>query len=229
MKLKAPKGRVICRVDMEKKNQHSFTDGTTIYIGRKYNNLNRRETEPVNCEVIDGEGIPEGAEILVHHNALHDTYKIFDYEKLSGESAASDIKYFSIEENRCYLWREKGGQWQPLKGFATALRIFKPYKGVLEGIPPTLIKNVLLITSGELSGKVCHTLIATDYEIIFQGDDNREARVIRCRHYEGEELQEREELTGVDEEMTRLVHSGELLVGLSISDAACYQEYNIYG
>jgi hypothetical protein len=228
MKLKAPKGRVIVSVDVELKNSHTFESGVKLYIGRKYNNLNRRETEPVNATVIDAENIPEGSQILVHHNSFHDAYMINNYRKLGG--AADDIREFSIEEDRCYLWREKkGDEWKPLKGYATALRVYKPYKGFLTGIDPTEIKNVLFITSGELCGKVANQLIATDYEIIYQGDDNREARIIRCRHYEGAELNDREEIVAIDNDLTRRVHAGELLVGISPTKAAIHNEYAIYG
>lgn len=229
MKLKAPKDRVIICIDMNRKNQHSFADGTTIYIGRQYNNLNQRETQPVNAEVVDSEYIPEGSEILIHHNSVHQTYLINDYQKLSGENVSSDIKYYSIEEDRCYLWREPGGEWKPLKGYATALRVYEPYKGFLVGIDPKVIKNALLITSGELNGQVAIMLLATDYEIIYQGDDNRESRVIRVRHFEGEEQNEREEVVAIDAEMTQKVHAGELLVGLSETKCEVYNEVNIYG
>ena len=64
--MRAVEGRVIISVDHEKKNSHTFEDGTTIRLERDWNNLNRRETQPVNAIVIDGEGIKDGAEILIH-------------------------------------------------------------------------------------------------------------------------------------------------------------------
>jgi len=74
---------------------------------------------------------------------------------------------------------------------------------------------ILYLTSGEYANKVAHTLKACDYEIIFQGDDGREKRVVRCRHYE-DEMNEREELIAIDDYLTEQVNDGELLVGLSI-------------
>ena len=64
--LKAVDGKVIISVDLEGKNSHTFSDGTKIRLERQYNNLNRRETHPVNAIVIDGEGVKSGSQILIH-------------------------------------------------------------------------------------------------------------------------------------------------------------------
>lgn len=215
--LKYISGRVIVEVDIEKKNSHKFQDGTEIRLERKYNEFNRRITEPVNATVISAEHIPSGSEILIGHNSLHDTNKIFNFKPLSGEAIASDIKYFSLPEEDCFAWRDENNELQPMKDFCFALRVFKPYKGILEGIEPTEIKNVLYITTGYLNGKVVHTLKASDYEIIYQGLDGREARVIRCRHFQDED-NEKEEIVAISGDLTKQVNSGKLLVGLSKSD-----------
>lgn len=210
--LKHTIGRVVISIDLEGKNSHTFSDGQKIYIGRQFNNLNRRETEPVNAYVVSAENIPQGSEILIHPNAIHDTNKIFGFNE-----DISDVKYYSIPEEQCYLWKNNE-DWQPLKNFATGLRIFIEYKGVLEGIEHTQIKNVLYITSGHLKGKVVHTLKACDYEVIFMGDRGVEERVIRLRHYENE-INEREEIVAIDDILTQEVKSGNLLIGISSSDA----------
>ena len=93
MKLKAPSNRVIIKVDLESKNSHTFKDGTKIKLERVYDNFNMRYVKPVNAEVVDAKDIPTGAEILIHHNATHDTYKIFNYQRPTTE-ASSDIQYF---------------------------------------------------------------------------------------------------------------------------------------
>jgi hypothetical protein len=206
--LKHTHGRVIISVDMEGKNSHTFQSGQKIYIGRQFDNFNKRETHPVNAFVIDADGIPEGAEILIHPNATQDSYKIFNFD-----DELSDVRYFSVPENECYLWRD-GEKWKPLKGFATGLRVFIPYKGIIEGIPNEQVKNVLYITSGEFEGKVVHTLKACDYEIIFIGTKGVEERIIRCRHFENE-WNEREEIICVDESLTKKVNKNELLIGIS--------------
>jgi hypothetical protein len=206
-------GRVIISINIEEKNSHTFSDGTKIYVGRQFNNLNRRETEPVNAYVISADGIPEGAEILIHPNSIHDSNKIFNFD-----SDISDVKYYSIPQENCYLWRVENEDWQPLKGYVTGLRVFKEYQGVLTGIDNELIKHVLYITSGELKGKVVHTLKACDYEIIYMGKSGIEERVIRCRHFEDEE-NEREEIIAIDDYLTDQVQLMNLMVGLSSKDA----------
>lgn len=211
-------GRVVVSVDLEGKNSHRFSDGTTIRLERQYNNFNRRETEPVNATVISGDDIPSGAEILISHNALHDVNRIFDYGTLSGTAEASSVKYYSLPISDCFAWRDSDGDLQPLNGYAFGLRVYKPYAGVLTGIEPEVIKNVLLITTGDLCGNICHVLKASDYEIIYQGTRGREERVIRLRHSDSEVI-DREEIVAVSGHLTGLFKKGKLLAGLSPGDA----------
>ena len=86
------------------------------------------------------------------------------------------------------------------------------------GIEPTIVKDVLYITTGEFKDNVVHVLKAADYEIIYQGKDGREERVIRCRHFE-DDYNEKEELVAIAHDLTDKVKSGELLIGLSTKDA----------
>lgn len=217
MKLKSPANRVIIKVDLESKNSHTFKDGTKIKLERQYDNFNMRYVKPVNAEVVNAKDIPEGAEILIHHNATHDTYKIFNYQRPTAE-ASSDIQYFSIPIEECFMWRtEKGSTWNALNNFITGLRIFEPYNGFLQGIEPSLIKNKIYVTSGELAGNVVGTVISSDYEIIYQNDDGTEGKIIRLRYYP--EGNDRNEVISVEHEYTERVKNGELLVGYSISDA----------
>lgn len=213
--IKSVHGRIIIKIDIDSKNTHTFANGKTIYLGRQFNNLNRRETEPVNAFVVDSSYIPKGAEILIHPNAIVDANRIFDYTDMEDELGNS-LRYYSIEEISAFLYRENDG-WKPLRGFVTALRIFEPYKGHLIGIPPKKLNNILYITSGELSGKACHTLNACDYEIIFQDKNGQENRIIRARHYEGE-IHDREEMTCIDNVITEKINSGEFLIGISNSN-----------
>lgn len=222
MKLKAPSNRVIIKVDLESKNSHTFKDGTKIKLERVYDNFNMRYVKPVNAEVVDAKDIPTGAEILIHHNATHDTYKIFNYQRPTTE-ASSDIQYFSIPIEECFMWREgKGSIWNALNNFVTALRIFKPYKGVLQGIEPEVMNNKLYITSGELKGRAVNTVISSDYEIIYQNDDGTEGRIIRLRYFP--DGNDRNEIIAINDNMTELVESGELLVGYNKSDAKQLKE-----
>ena len=217
MKLISPANRVIIKVDLESKNSHTFKDGTKIKLERQYDNFNMRYVKPVNAEVVNAKDIPEGAEILIHHNATHDTYKIFNYQRPTAE-ASSDVQYFSIPIEECFMWRtEKGSTWNALNNFITGLRIFEPYNGTLQGIDPSLIKNKIYVTSGELTGNVVGTVISSDYEIIYQNDDGTEGKIIRLRYYP--EGNDRNEVISVEHEYTERVNKGELLVGYSISDA----------
>ncbi len=211
--------RVVVSVDMERKNSHTFQDGTTIRLERKYNEFNQRITQPVQGIVISAENIPDGSELLFSHNATHDSNRIFNYTPLSGSDIASDIRYFSIPEADCYAWRDKGGELKPMKDFAFGLRVFKPYTGFLTGIESEILKDVLYMTTGHLKGNVCMTLKACDYQIIFQNEDGREESVIRLRHSEERKYFEREELIGIRHDLTEQVNEGKLIVGLSISDA----------
>jgi hypothetical protein len=218
IKLKHVEGRIIVAIDIEKKNQHSFEDGTVIRIERKYNNFNRRETEPVNATVVSAENIPEGSEILIHHNSNHETNLIRNYQSLSGKVEADSIRYFSIAENEAFVWHD-GKEWKPLPGYDFALRVFRPYNGSLQGIEPEQIKNTLYLTTGEYKGLICHTIKYVDYELVFQDRNNRENRLIRVRTNGDEKTKREEEIVCINHDLTNKLNRGELYVGLSRSDA----------
>lgn len=211
--LKNVYGRVIIAIDLDYKNAHTFSNGEKIYIGRQFNNLNRRETEPVNAKVISSDYIPANSDILIHQNAAIDTNKIFGFSEDD-----TTVRYYSIPEDQCYLWKDKNGEWKPLKGYATGVRVFQKHEGLLTGIPHKQLKNVLFMTSGEFENKAVRTLNACDYEIVFMGDNGQEERIIRLRHYENE-INEREEIVCVDENITQKIEKRELLIGNSVSDA----------
>lgn len=217
--LKHVEGKVIVSIDLQAKNSHTFQDGTKIRIERQFDNFNRRYTEPTNAIVISGKDIPEGVEILVHPNAVADHHKIHNYKKLSGQDLASDIKYYSIPEDMCFFWRDKNDTWQPIPPFETALRVFKPYKGILVGIDPTLLKDTLFVTSGNFKGQVVKTLVSSDYEVIFQDVNGREGRLIRFRPNGCEKTKKEPEAIAILNDETKKVNKGELTVGIGIKDA----------
>jgi hypothetical protein len=218
MKLTHTEGRIIVSVDMNYKNSHTFTDGTKISLERKYDNFDQKYTQPVNAIVISAENIPEGSEIIIHHNCTHETNRINNYKALSGEDIAADVRYFSIKVTEAFAWRN-GAKWQPLPGFDFALRIFKPYFGVIEGIEPTLIKNILWITTGEYKGNAVVTLKHCDYQLIFQDINGREANLIRLRSAENVEEQRECEIIALHNDYTEKILNGQLHVGLTKSDA----------
>jgi hypothetical protein len=210
--------RIFIKCDKEYKNSHTFESGDTISLQRKFDNFNRRHTQPVNAIVIDSAIIPKGAEILCHHNSTHPTYELPDYKGLDGEYLSGNEKYYSIPETECYAWRIGDGEWNPAPGFEFGLRIFKQYDGILSGILPKQLVNKLLIATGEYCGKVVMTKGASDYEVIYQQSNGREGRLIRVRHFsEPENI--REEIIGIDYTATEKVESGEYLIGLSPQEA----------
>lgn len=222
-KLKHIENRIVVQVDMDYKNSHMFSDGTKISLERRYDNFDRKYTEPVNAIVISGENIPEGAEILIHHNSTHETYRIFNYQNLSGNEIATNIRYFSIPESEAFAWRHND-QWEPLPGFDFALRVFKPYNGILHGVEPIEIKNCLLVTTGEYKGLVCRTLKACDYTIIFQDVNGQEGNLIRFRSQEDLKNQREMEIVAIDHSLTKLYNEGMLLAGIKKSDAKLINE-----
>ncbi len=217
--LKNISGSVVVKIDLQHKNWHTFSDGTTIRRERQFNEFNRRITEPVNAIVVSADDIPAGAEILIHPNCIHDTHRIFNYKPLSGKEEGSDVKYYSIKEDECFLWLDEHGVWQPLAPYATALRVFKPYKGLITGLPPEKIKDVLWVTSGELAGRAVKTLTHCDYCVIFQGIAGKEDTRIRFRPFGDPKTKREEEAIAILWDETSKVLNGEYLVGYETSDA----------
>jgi hypothetical protein len=223
--LKAAKGRVVVKVNMDFKNQYTFSNGTVIRMERDRNEFDKKYTTITQGEVIDSDYIPKGATVYFHHNGTHENGRIYNYKSLNAQDIADEIRYFSIPEGECFLWREGDGELKPLKGFATALRVFKPYKGILQGIDPTLLKNVLYLTSGNLEGKVCHTLKACDYQLTVLVD-GRDRNIIRVRDTGFHEY-DREELVATNEDYTKQVQKGTLYVGLTVNDCKPLHEKEI--
>lgn len=218
VELKAPEGKVIVRVDLQSKNYHTFSDGTKIRLERQFDNMNKRETEPVNAIVIDAENIPVGSEVLIHPNATGETNKIHDYAKLSGELTSSDISYYSIPEDMCFIFRYNN-EWKPVFPYEKALRVFESYKGKIIGIEPRKIKDVLYVLSGDFKGNIVHCVNAAAYEVIFQDTNGQEGRLIRFRP-NGDEKNKREpEAIAIRNDMNKKLKKGELLIGLSPNDA----------
>lgn len=211
-------GRVVIKIDLEKKNELQLTEGIKISLQRQFNNLNRRYTEPVNAIVISAEDIPQDAEILIHPNAIIDSNKIFDYKANS-----VSISYYSIPREQCFIWR-KENEWVALPPYQTALRIYEPYTGAIEGIKPKLLKDALWVTSGEFKNKAVITIHASAYEVIFQDINGREGRKIRFRP-SGDPIKELEpEAIAISGSITKKILSGEYLIGLSEDDCKKYEK-----
>lgn len=212
--MKHIKGRIITKVDIEQKNHQTFSNGTVIRMERDFNNLDKKYTQQVLGEVIDAEYIPKGAMVLFHHNATHDVNVLFNHGRLSGEEIKSGIKIISLREEECFLWKMPGEpKWHPMKNFCTALRVFKPYEGVLEGIAPKLIPNVLFLLDGEYKGYVAHVMKASDYMITFRNEQGVDEQIIRMRHFD--DYNDREEIVAISNDLTKKVRNKQLLIGYS--------------
>jgi len=175
--------------------------------------LNRRQTEPANAVVIDAANIPAGAEVLIYYNAIHDSNKIFDYKNKSPH-----VGYYSIKEEDCYMYLD-GGEWKPIAPYETALRVYEPYEGSIEGMMPKKMADVLYVTSGKYKGNVVKTLRGCDFEIIFMNTDGREGNIVIFRPDGLPEKSLEEEAIAILHELTEKVALGTLLVG--ISDKTC--------
>lgn len=217
--LKHVKGRVIVKVDMDQKNFYTLSNGVTLKVERKYDNLDRSYTQQILGVVISAEHIPTDALLLFHFNSAHDSNLITNHSGLSGDEVASGIKIYSFVEAECFLWKMLGDEeWQPTKGFAIAERVYKPYEGRLVGLTPQLFKDTLFIKTGEYKGKVVKTLKACDYNILFRNEKGVDEHIVRCRHFENE-THTREEIIAVDENLTEQLYSGKLWVGTTPQNA----------
>lgn len=212
--------RVIASVDLEYKNKHTINDGCEIRLRRNVNEFDRRITEPVNAIVIHAKEIPKQAEILINHNATHDIHKLFYLDKLNGHSLSNTVEYFSIPIHDVYAWR-LNSNWNPVFPYDLALRVFKPYIGLFNGILPTVEKQKLFMLTGKMKHKVVITRHHSDYEIIFQ-NEGKEERLIRVRTEN--QGYNKNQVYAIDHETTHNVVNGDYLIGTNISDCKLFNK-----
>jgi len=217
--IKPAKGRLLIKCDRDFKNNHTFQSGLTIRLERNVNNLNHRETMPVQGELLAPYmDAPIGSTIIFHPNSIHPSNEIYNHSELSGEEIASNIGIYAIPESECYLWKSKDmTDYQPIKGYAIGLRVFEPYNGILQGIPHKKIPNTLFVKSGIYKNKIVRTVKASDYEMVFRNQEGREERIIRFRTYYPT-YNEREEVLFIEEKLTTDLFNKKLLVGLTETD-----------
>lgn len=225
--------RIVVKVDTESKNTYRFGNGQILLMFPNTNQLDRRYTQPVNGIVVSAEDIPVGAEVLLEHNSCHPTNEIVELKDDN-----PDIKYYSVPELEVYVWRfienvrypkewlrEMASQsfksWHPTKYYAIAERVYEPYTGVFHGIKPSVIKNTLLIKTGELKGKIVHTVKNGQYEIIYQDTNGQPNETLVTFHVENEDelsdliLNAKQEVTAINHALTERYLNGELLTGLT--------------
>ena len=129
-------------------------------------------------------------------------------------------------ERDIFFWKMPDDEdWKPTKHYDTALRVFKPYTGILEGVEPILIKDTLFVTSGKYKGLIVKTIEASDYCITFRDPSTgRDKNIIRFRP-DGNESEQREpEAIAIMNEYTDMVNNGELIVGLTVKDCGTFHE-----
>ena len=128
-------------------------------------------------------------------------------------------------ERDVFFWKMNADQeWHPSEGYATALRVFKPYEGFIEGIPPTKINDTLFVTSGKYQGKIVRTLKACDYQLTFRDPlTGRDVSMIRFRP-DGDKEREPEAIA-IMNELTKQLNKGNLLVGLTANDCKTIFDY----
>lgn len=221
--MKTIKGRILIKMDTLQKTKYAFANGTTIHIEKGYN-FNRREDWPSLATLIDGDGIPGGAEVLLHHNVTEQTYSVEGEQVLTDQERLDGYKILSVPEDMCFMYREGEGEWMPYKNFLITERIFKKYDGWLVEIQLEQVKNRMFVVKGEvefdgekidLSGKVIVSTVNCDYEIIFHDKNNREQRMMRTRE---------REVLAIDEGMTaELAGSKKYLVGINSQLAKKYE------
>ncbi len=213
-------GRVIVKINIQGKNYHRFDNGMQIRRERQFNNLNFRETSPVNCIVISGNGLPKDAEILVDYHSIHDSYRIFDYKNKSPY-----IRYYSIKQEDCYLWLDENKIWQPLNPYELALRVFKKYEGVISWMKPEVLDNILYVTTGDLKGKIIHTLLGCDYQCVFQDTNGKEGNRIRFLPFGNPKVNKEEEAILIRHDLMEELEKETLLLGYTLSDCKTLKEY----
>lgn len=209
LKIKAPEGRVIVKIDTKQKERYALENGATLHISRGYN-FNLREDKASSGYVIDSEKIPSGSYVLTNYLATEPTYEIpYQSDFLTEEEMVHGWKIFSIPHDMVFCYQQNG-EWIPCEEFILTKRVFKPYTGNLVGVEPEVVKNRMYVTKGKGEGKVVLSELNCDYEIVFHNTENREERVLRTW---------KREIIGVDNKMTSDLKKGKYLVGLSSSTA----------
>ncbi len=223
--IKHVEGRVIIEAQKEQKNYYTLSNGLTIRMERDYNNLDRSYTQQTLGMIISAENIPKGALVLFHFNALVEVNKVYNHSLLSGEEIASGIEYYSVPEGQCYLWKMPGEKdWNPCDFFEIAERVFVPYSGMIQGVEPTKMKDVLYVRSGKYQGNAVKTLDHCDAIIHFRNEEGVDESVIRFRPEEVQSEKREAEAIAILPEVTKKIKNGEYLLGITPSDAKPLKE-----
>ncbi len=215
-------GRVVIKCNLSTKEDETLSNGLIIARPRDWDCFDMKIKNCTQAKVVSSDTIEKGTMVLIGHNVIHDTNRIFDYKEVTG----SDVHYYSIPENQIFLKQDENGDWVTLPPFETALKVWKPYTGILHHIPPTFIKDTLFVTSGELKDKAVKTVKSSDYVITYrEPSTGKTQNIIRFRPF-GLEAEHREpEAICVLDDTTEKILNDELIIGIEISDAKTYSQW----
>jgi hypothetical protein len=215
--------RVLIAVDLKYKDRVLLGEsGVVLERPRDYDNLNHRETKISQGWVVNSDYLPIGSEVLVSHNSFHDTNRLFG---LDIEIELLNIGVYAVPKMETYCYKYGSKKWNACEGFLLGMKLFEPYNGIIEGIEPKEIKRTLFVTSDcKLKHKVVDTVNAAVLPIVFNDEDFNEIIINRIRHFPNESDNVREEVLCINQEKTKKVLKGELLIGNNKSDCKKYQK-----
>lgn len=221
----AIKTNIILKMDVRQKEKFNLTEDIQIEISKGFN-FNLREDRSSMGYIINGRGLTKGHQALCHHLTIESGNEVVGETILTEAEKKEGYKVFSVDRDMVFATSPDGIEWHPCKDFLITLRIFKPYKGKLKGIEPTVLKDRMYIIKGvdefeeqitDLSDKVACTTVNSDYQIIWHNKKNREQSLIRTRS---------REVLAIDNGMLEDLKNGELLIGLTATDCKTYKEYH---
>ena len=220
----AIKTNILLKMNTRQKEKYALTDNIQIEISKGFN-FNLREDRSSMGYIINGRGLTKGHQALCHHLTIESGNEVTAETILTDDEKKIGFKVFSVDKDMVFATSPDGIKWFPCKDFLITFRIFKPYKGKLKGIEPSVLKDRMYIIKGvdefeeeitDLSDKVACTTVNSDYEIIWHNENNREQSLIRTRS---------REVLAIDNGMLEDLKKGELLMGLSPTNCKTYKEY----
>lgn len=220
----AIKTNILLKMNTRQKELYSLMEGVDIEISKGWN-FNLREDRSSMGYIVNGRGLTKGHQALCHHLTIESGNEVTAETILTDDEKKIGFKVFSVDKDMVFATSPDGIEWHPCKDFLITLRIFKPYKGKLKGIEPTVLKDRMYIIKGvdefedeitDLSDKVACTTANSDYQIIWHNEKNREQSLIRTRS---------REILAIDNGMLEDLKKGKLLIGLTVTDCKTYKEY----
>ena len=221
----AIKTNILLKMNTRQKEKFALTPEIEIEIQRGYE-FNLRLDRSSMGYIINGRGLTKGHQALCHHLTIESGNEVAAETILTETEKKIGFKVFSVDRDMVFATSPDGIEWFPCIDFLITFRIFKPYKGKLKGIEPTVVPNRMFVIKGfseefdgeriNLSGTVAITLVNCDYEIIFHNEKNREQSVIRTRS---------REVLGTDEQLLEDLKKGKYFIGLTSKDNKKYENF----